>query len=72
MAAQVLRMALDFVGESPPGFSGFAIALALADARSSNRGNARRKAANVSRYFRSSVCTLHKMNSSSSSGFFRL
>ena len=72
MPAQIFRIALDFVGDSPPGFSGFAMALALADARSTNRGNARRSAANVRRYFSSSVCTLHKMKSNSSSGFFRL
>lgn len=41
---QIARICFDFVGESPPGFSGFAIARALAAPRSSNRGKARRKA----------------------------
>src|SRR5438046_1347084 len=41
MRLQMARILLDLVGESPPGFSGFAIALWLAFARSSNRGNAR-------------------------------
>jgi hypothetical protein len=68
----IIRMAWDFVGDSPPGFSGSAMAMALAEAKSSNRGNARRRAPKVCRYFFSSVCTLHRMNSSSSSEFFRL
>jgi hypothetical protein len=49
MPRQIFRMALDFVGDNPPGFSTFAMVLALADAKSSKRGNAQRRAAKVRR-----------------------
>jgi hypothetical protein len=65
ISPQIFLTILDFVGDSPPGFSGLAISFALANPKSANRGNVRRRAAKVSRYLISSVCTLHRINSSS-------